>query len=174
MMPVLYKRLMVLSLWLVMGVAAAALVYVYLNFGPRQANYYFTKSTSLAGETIGGYSLNQDITGLSLSPSLDHNHEKYLYYSVPNGPSIITPRGDTKIIRIWAMNSEGQSKTSKGIKIGSLCEEAVLAYGSHYYRRSEQGVNVIGYIDKTLDHTLEFWLYEDKVTAIRLDFAEMD
>lgn len=165
----------ILSTALVFIFTALILAYGYLNFGPRQANYWLTKSTPLVEETIGSYSLDQNIKDINPSPATitEVDHEDYDHYSIPSGLTITTLRRDNKIIRIWDMTSDGRLETSKGIHRGSSQNDVIAAYGKNYYQRSEQGVNIVGYIDKNKQQTLEFWLYENNVTAVRLDIASM-
>lgn len=77
-------------------------------------------------------------------------------------------------IRIWETGSDTPLATSRGIHRGSSTDDIIAAYGKHHYNRSEQGMNIIGYIDKKTKRTLEFWIVEDMVTAMRLDYAEMN
>lgn len=63
----------------------------------------------------------------------------------------------------------------KGIAIGSAKQDVIDSYGSKYYTRTEQGVDIIGYVDHKLRATIEFWLVEEgKVTEIRLDDINID
>lgn len=168
------KMFVILSTALVIIFIALVLAYGYLNFGPRQANYWLTKSTPLVEETIGSYSLGQNIKDINLSPAtITKVDEDYDNYSIPSGLTITTLRRDNKIIRIWDMNSDGRQETSKGIHRGSSQNDVIAVYGKNYYHRSEQGVNIVGYIDKKKQQTLEFWIYENNVTAVRLDIASM-
>jgi hypothetical protein len=72
-------------------------------------------------------------------------------------------------------NAKTSLKTAKGILIGSAKEDVIASYGSSYYTRNEQGVDIIGYVDHKLGVTIEFWLVEDgKVAEIRLDDTDID
>ncbi len=146
----------------------------YLKFGPRQANYLWVKHTSLSEEKIGLYSIGQDINSIQPKPEIKNNHDFYDYYSPRNGPSIATSKNDDKILRLWYADRKQELYTTKGISIGDSKEEVVLAYGHSFYKRKEQGLSIIGYVDKKLNHTLEFWFFEDKVDIIRLDLSSMN
>lgn len=39
----------------------------------------------------------------------------------------------------------------------------------HYYIRTEQGVEIIGYIDKKRRKSLEYWLFDTNVHFYKLD-----
>ena len=70
--------------------------------------------------------------------------------------------------------TDSNLETVKGIKIGDNKEDVIKAYGKNHYFRSEQGANIIGYVDKGRDTSIEFWLYENKVIMYRLDNKSMD
>jgi hypothetical protein len=63
--------------------------------------------------------------------------------------------------------------TAKGVKTGETKEKVIQRYGKEYYERFEQGSNIIGYVDKKLNRTLEFWFLQGMVDAIRLDIGSM-
>ncbi|MGG2065902.1 hypothetical protein [Bacillus sp. S14(2024)] len=66
-------------------------------------------------------------------------------------------------------------KTAKGIKIGDKKKEIIQAYGNNYYFRTEQGTNIIGYVDKKRGISMEFWLsFDDKIIFYRLDNKSME
>lgn len=147
---------------------------VYVNFGPRNAHYLTVKTTQLEKERIGNLSLNQSINDLKPAPTADKDNSLFEYYTWEYGTKIVTNFKDDKIIRIIV--SEGNSfATSKGIHVGDSKETVIQAYGNDCYKRVEQGVDIIGYVDKKLNRTIEFWLTNDnKVILIRLDIGSMD
>lgn len=51
--------------------------------------------------------------------------------------------------------------------MGSSTDDVIEAYGSSYYKRGEQGADIIGYVDKINHRNLEFWLQDQKVNMIR-------
>ncbi|MEI2471466.1 hypothetical protein V8V75_18155 [Peribacillus frigoritolerans] len=64
-------------------------------------------------------------------------------------------------------------ETIKGIKIGDKKEDVIKVYGKNYYLRSEQGANIIGYVDKKRYTSIEFWLFDGKVDMYKLDNKSM-
>ena len=64
-------------------------------------------------------------------------------------------------------------ETVKGIKIGDNKEDVIKAYGKNHYFRSEQGANIIGFVDKERNTSIEFWLFNDKVEFYKLDIKSM-
>ncbi len=110
------------------------------------------------------------------------DNDLYDYYHWEGGlesASIISGKERGKIVRlIIGKVEEGVKKnglkTSKGIMIGSTKHDVVVLYGSSYYKRIEQGANIIGYVDRKHRVKLELWLDENgKVAEIRLDDADI-
>ncbi len=59
-------------------------------------------------------------------------------------------------------------------RLGSY-EPTAFMHVEHQYKRREQGVDIVGYVDHKLGATIEFWLEEDgKVAEIRLDDTNID
>lgn len=58
-------------------------------------------------------------------------------------------------------------RTASGIHVAFSAEDVIEAYGSSYYKRGEQGADIIGYVDKINHGSLEFWLQDHKVNMIR-------
>lgn len=65
-------------------------------------------------------------------------------------------------------------KTARGIGVGHTRNEVLNAYGKNDYVRSEQGVKIIGYVDKETKTSIEFWLVDDVVDVYRYDIASME
>ena len=59
------------------------------------------------------------------------------------------------------------------IKIGDKKGKIVELYGSNYYTRLEQGVDIIGYVDNEKNWSIEFWLGEYGVDFYILDYNYM-
>jgi hypothetical protein len=79
------------------------------------------------------------------------------------------------IIRIIVNdNHDKKLVTQNGIKLGDISEKVVKLYGKNYYKRQEQGTDILGYIDKKNQTTLEFWCVENKIQMIRLDIASIN
>lgn len=145
----------------------------YLLHGPRQAHYHRAGSISLAGEKLGGLELLQDISRLNRGLSPDMQTEQYEYYSLSSGLAVAVRIGEGRIVRITSTLEDVQVKTSRGIGAGDTRTEVLQAYGEAFYKREEQGALIIGYIDKTLHYTLEFWFHDEQVQQIRYDLDEM-
>lgn len=152
---------------------------VYLFLGPRQAYYTLASSQSLQHEQLGGINLGQsiqNIRNLLPTPTLmrRQDNDKYQYFNVDDGIIVATQAGSDIIVRIMIAANAGPSRTTIcGIGINSTEDELKTAYGEPSYRRSEQGASIFGYLDKTAKQTLEFWMFDKRVTLIRLDMAEM-
>ncbi|MED5016751.1 hypothetical protein P9847_05465 [Paenibacillus chibensis] len=131
------------------------------------------KTTQLDQESIGNVSLNQSINELKPAPKADKNNALFDYYTWEYGTKVATNFNDNQIIRIIVY--ESRFVTSKGIQVGDSKENIIQAYGNHYYKRVEQGFDIIGYVDKRLNRTIEFWLTgENIVYSIRLDKGSME
>ncbi|WP_426451825.1 hypothetical protein ACP26L_06880 [Paenibacillus sp. S-38] len=147
---------------------------LYLLLGPREAHYVLTASTSLTEETLGGFQLGQRIDAIDPPPVPDTNNSVLDYYRYADGTTVAAEPGTPRVVRIiLPSGSKAALQTSKGIGIGDPAAKALAVYGDHYYRRSEQGAEIIGYIDKLNHSTLEFWLDGDTVSMIRLDSDEL-
>ena len=82
--------------------------------------------------------------------------------------------GDNENIRISiGLNSNKSLSTSKGIFAGDPIEKVKKMYGNKYYERSEQGIDILGYVDKKNHRTIEFWYWNGNVQHIRYDIDEM-
>ncbi|MDK2584854.1 hypothetical protein QOZ83_03195 [Romboutsia sedimentorum] len=145
----------------------------------KSLRFYFTKSINLSEENMGEMYLGDSIDqykiknkyGKVLSPSKDI--VEYNYYNLTDGIEIATNKNDNKIIRFIIDNEN--IKTSRGIHIGDDKNQIIKFYGENYYTRIEQGMNIIGYIDKKKEWCLEFWLGEnDIIYMIRLDYKYME
>ncbi|MBM7661048.1 hypothetical protein JOC85_001820 [Bacillus mesophilus] len=53
------------------------------------------------------------------------------------------------------------------IRVGDSLQEAIQLYGSNYYTRVEQGMSIIGYVDRANKTFIEFWHYNDEIYEIR-------
>ncbi|MFC7680025.1 hypothetical protein [Paenibacillus sp. GCM10028914] len=158
---------------LLIGVGIYLAFTVYVNLGPRNAHYLTVKTTPLVQEKIGNLALNQSINGLKPAPTADKNNSLFEYYTWEYGTKIATNFNDDKIIRIIVYENSSFA-TSKGIQVGDSKEKVIRAYGNNFYTRVEQGADIIGFVDKNLNQTIEFWLSNDNVYSIRLDKGSMD
>lgn len=146
------------------------------NFG-RSYHHFFTKSTNLSKENVEYTYLDDEIDSEKIVSKygeiseFSHDNELYNYYFLRKGIEIATNKNDSKIIR-FVINDKN-IKTEKGIKIGDKKDKIIELYGSNYYTRLEQGTNIIGYVDKEKNWSIEFWLGEDGLLFYRLDYNYM-
>ena len=94
----------------------------------------------------------------------------YDYFELKEGIEVAVNKTG-KITRFIITDSS--LETVKGLKIGDNKEDVIKAYGKNHHSRSEQGANIIGYVDKKREISLEFWLFDDKVDFYRLDYISM-
>ncbi len=147
------------------------------NFG-RSYHHSLTKSTDLSKENINNIYLNEDINNQKIISKygkvseFSRDNDLYDYYLLKEGVEVATNKGENKIIRF--IIDDKDIKTEKGIKIGDKKDKIVELYGNNYYIRLEQGVDIIGYVDKDKKCSIEFWLAEDNsVLFYRLDYNFM-
>lgn len=145
----------------------------------KEFKFYITKSINLSEENIEGIYLGDSIDDYkiknkyekSLTP--DNDNSKYNYYNLTDGIEIATNKDDSKIIRF--IIADENIKTFRGIHVGDNKNQIIKSYGKNYYKRVEQGADVIGYVDKDKQWSLEFWLFENNVIGMfRLDYKYME
>ncbi|MGL5260649.1 MAG: hypothetical protein ACRC7V_11120 [Lachnospiraceae bacterium] len=161
-------------------VVSALLIFCFSidhNFG-RSYHHFITKSTDLTKENIENIYLNEEINTEKIISkygkvsNFNQDNNLYNYYLLKEGIEIATNKEDNKIIRF--IINDKKIKTEKGIKIGDKKDKIMELYGSDYYTRLEQGVNIIGYVDKTKKCSIEFWLAnDDSILFYRLDYNFM-
>ncbi|OKL36942.1 hypothetical protein BLL40_08160 [Domibacillus mangrovi] len=143
---------------------------------PRSYHHTFTKTTDLGKENIEGLFLNDDFYSEEISQKDGMKTEQsrdvtdYNYFELKKGIEIAVNKTG-KITRF--IINDRNLETAKGIKIGDKKDDMIKAYGNSHYSRSEQGADIIGYVDKKRDISIEFWLLEDKVNFYRLDNKSM-
>lgn len=152
---------------------------ITLNIGPRSDHFYLTQSTDLSKESLAGISLYQSIQDETFIQKFgegnnDHRNSTYDYYQFKNGFQVATQLGDNKIIHISiGLNSNKSLSTSKEIFAGDPIEKVKKKYGEKYYERTEQGIDILGYVDKKNHRIIEFWHWNGNVQHIRYDIDEM-
>ncbi|GMK40338.1 hypothetical protein PCCS19_33940 [Paenibacillus sp. CCS19] len=57
-------------------------------------------------------------------------------------------------------------ETAKGIKAGGPASEIANAYGKDFYKRTQNNMDIIGYIDKKLERALEFVIQNGQISTI--------
>jgi hypothetical protein len=143
---------------------------------PRTYHHSFTKTTDLSKENIEGQLLNDDFYSEKITKKYGKETEQsrnvtgYDYFELKKGIEIAV-NGTGKITRFIITDSN--LETVKGIRIGDKKEDVIRAYGKNHYFRSEQGADIIGYVDKKSDTSIEFWLFDDKVEFYKLDNKSM-
>lgn len=154
-------------------------------------SYYFkhTDSTNLSDESFGKLRLHDNIHNPSFvrdygTPLSREDNDLYDYYHWEGGletATIINGKDKGDIVRLIigeveeGVKKKTSLKTAKGIEIGSTKQDVIDSYGTSYYKRTEQGVDIVGYVDHKLGATINFWLVEDgKVAEIRLDDTSID
>lgn len=160
----------------------ALLVFIFLALFFRENKefkFYITKSINLSeenieeiylGDSIDDYSIKNKYKK-SITPSNDNS--KYNYYNLTDGIEIATNKDDSKIIRFIV--ADENIKTSRGIHVGDNKKQIIKSYGKNYYKRVEQGTDIIGYVDKDKKWCLEFWLAENNIIGMfRLDYKYME
>ncbi|WP_396193577.1 hypothetical protein [Fictibacillus barbaricus] len=181
------KKSSLISIITILFISAVLFVIhtIYVDYEGRQ--YYFKdhQSINLSEEKIDNIKLHENIH----SPAFESKYRKalsqddnnmYDYFHWKNGlktASINKGKNKGKIVRLILSSDEGEKpdlKTSRGISIGSFKQEVLQKYGTHNYKRSEQGVGIIGYVDHKQKSTMEFWLNgKNEVFEIRFDDANV-
>ena len=143
---------------------------------PRSYHHTFTKTTDLGKENIEGLFVNADFYSEELSQKYGKKNEQsrnvtdFDYFELKNGIEVaVNKKGEITRFIVTDSNLE----TAYGIKIGDEKKDIIKAYGDNYYSRSEQGADIIGYVDKKKEISLEFWLYDTKVNFYKLDNQSM-
>lgn len=143
---------------------------------PRSYHHSITSSTNLGKENVDGVSLNDDFYSEKISEKYgkiteqSRDVENYDYFELTNGIEVaVNKKGEITRFIVTDSNLE----TAKGIKIGNTKNDILKAYKENYYFRTEQGADIIGYVDKKRKISIEFWLFDDKVIFYRLDNKSM-
>lgn len=143
---------------------------------PRSYHHLITPTTNLGEENVDGLSLNDDFYSEKISEKYgkkteqSRDVENYDYFELTNGIEVaVNNKG--KITRFIVTDSN--LETTKGIKIGDEKKKIIQVYGENYYFRTEQGADIIGYVDKKRKISIEFWLFDNKVNFYRLDNKAM-
>lgn len=149
---------------------------IRFDIGPRSLHYYITRSTPISSEEIDGIQLRTNLSEVAPvhgQAKATKETDQYVYYEFDSGIEAAALKTNHDIVRI-SIDGKGKQKTGKGISIGDSTRDVKARYGKNCYKRSEQGAEIIGYIDKNKKVTLEFWLNSNKVSLIRYDLKTMD
>lgn len=138
---------------------------------PRSFHHKWTATTDLHEENINGLYLIDNISNQAFVDTYgEHFHENkktedHTYFQLQKNIQIaVNAKGE-----IMRISADGNVLTSKGIKEGDSLKKVKAAYGENTYSREEQGVDILGYVDKKRNQSLEFWHYKDKVLFYRFD-----
>ena len=152
------------------GLIVVFLMIVFL-ITPNFVLSLITADINLKGENFNGIHLNENITKLNFDQiSKDTLNPNFYYLS--NGMRVITD--ENKNIKNIAIthDTDKNIKTSRGISVGDPLENVIESYGEDYYKRREQGVEIIVYVDK--NKFLEFWHWDHEVQEIRLGYNRIN
>ncbi len=145
------------------------------NLG-RNFHHTFTKSIDLSDQNVEGLRVydkidnNKIVENYGKQVKQSRNVINYSYFELRKGIEVAVNQ-NKEIVR-FIINDE-ELETVKGIKIGSTDSEVKNTYGNNYYYRREQGAAIIGYVDKAIAASIEFWMYDNKVEWIRFDDVSM-
>ncbi|MGE7768616.1 hypothetical protein [Peribacillus sp. NPDC096540] len=159
-------------IFITIGILLLLTVFSFNHTFSRSYHHTFTKTTDLSKENIEGLFLNDDFYSEEITKKYGKKTEQsrdvtgYDYYELRKGIEVATNKSG-KITRFNI--TDRNLETVKVIKIGDKKEDVIKAYGKNHYFRLEQGVDIIGYVDKKRDISIEFWLFDDKVEFYRLD-----
>ena len=163
-------------IFFIIGVFLLLSAFSFNHIFPRSYHHTFTKTTDLSKENIEGLFLNDNFNREEITKNYGKKTEQsrnvtgYDYFELKKGIEIVVnEKGNIKRFIITDNNLE----TVKGIKIGDNKEDVIKAYGKNHYFRSEQGADIIGYVDKERNTSIEFWLFNDKVEFYKLDIKSM-
>ena len=160
----------------IIGVVFLLSAFSFNHAFPRLYHHTFTKTTDLSKENIEGLFLNNDFNSEEITKKYGKKTEQsrnvtgYDYFELKKGIEIaVNEKG--KITRFIITDSN--LETVKEIRVGNKKEDVIKAYGKNHYFRSEQGSDIIGYVDKKRGISIEFWLFDDKVELYKLDTKSM-
>src|SRR4051794_3398045 len=166
----LLKKILIVTAFFVI-VASTIFFFLKQSF-PRSIHHTYTKSTDLHSENINGFYLfdsihmDQFISVYGKQTNKSRNHNQYNYYKIQEGLEIAT-KANGGILRFIVETRA--IPTSKGIKVGDAITKVKKKYGGNYYKRSEQGLNIIVYVDKKNHQSIEFWHDQKRVIFYRLN-----
>lgn len=168
-----YVNFTLILLVVIIGISFPSIISPNLG---RSFHHTFAKSIDLSDEVVEELKLYDNVNsdkiislyGKQTKQSQDNTMNDY--FELRNGfEVIVNSKGD--IIRFIARDKD--LETAKGIKPGDSGIDVKNEYGSNYYYRREQGVEILGYVDKTRNTSIEFWMYDNKVVLFRLDDTSM-
>lgn len=153
-------------LWITATLLIAVIVISCFLIRPQ----VLARSTDLSSESVGGVKVRDNINSSSFSdkyqqPLDKQNNELYDYYEWAGGlrtASINNGSQKGTILRLIISGPDNPLQTAKGIHIGDSKEKVLALYGETYYKSGEQGADIIGYLDREHQLTLEFWCEQQR------------
>ncbi|WP_066305731.1 hypothetical protein [Bacillus sp. FJAT-29814] len=158
------------------GIVLMVFIIFFENTFPRGFHQLITSSTDLSHENIEGIYVGDNIKSNKVTKKYEipteksRDVEKYNYYLLRDGVEIATDQAGR--ISRFIITDQGLP-TAKGIHIGDTKEDVIRKYEKHHYTRSEQGFDIVGYVDKKRKISLEFWLADGKLEFYRFDEKSM-
>ncbi|MFJ8234181.1 hypothetical protein ACIQ34_00390 [Ureibacillus sp. NPDC094379] len=153
----------------IVGSTSLVVVFFIIVFliAPNFVLSLITADIHLKGENFNDIHLNENINKL-YPEGISNDTLNPNFYYLSNGMRVITD--ENKNIKNIAIthDTDQNIKTSKGISIGDPLENVIKSYGEDYYKRREQGVEIMVYVDK--NKFLEFWYWNQEVQEIRLGY----
>ena len=142
----------------------------------RSFHHTLTKSIDLNSETVEGLKLYNNINSDSIVSTYGKQTQQsrdvigYNYHELRKGIEVaVDSKGDISRFIV----TDEQLVTAKGIKLGDSDTNIKNAYGNNHYYRREQGADILGYIDKARNVSIEFWMHDNKIVLICLDDTSM-
>lgn len=170
----------IIKLGIVLGILLTTVFWIIGVIPPDSRSYHhtFTKSTDLSNENVDGLYLGDKIDSEKVVSKYGEIHiqsrnvDDYNYYCLNKNIEVATKKDDHNIIRFCVDNETCKAKirTEKGVGFGDKKDKVIKLYGENYYNRIEQGLDIIGYVDKEKNCSIEFWLIEEVVCYIRFDY----
>jgi hypothetical protein len=128
-------------------------------------SYYRANSIDLSHENIGGISLGERDDNKVKHILIDKRYRSNDWFHTKNGVKV-----KIKNKEITAISCEvDHVNTQRNINLSSSLQDITKKYGQKYYKREEQGFNIIGYPDKKNKVNLEFWFLNHKLKEIFLE-----
>jgi hypothetical protein len=143
---------------------------------PRTFHHRIASHTDLHNENINGFYLFDDIHSdrfISVygeQKQKSRETENYGYYKIKDGLEIAT--NEKGGIFRFIVESSG-IPSAKGIIVGDSISKVKKAYGENFYKRTEQGVDILGYVDQRNHQSIEFWYGHNRILFYRLDDNSM-
>lgn len=136
-----------------------------------EMNHQFVKSTYLNNEGLGEISLFDTVDEYFKAAHGPYTTSENVFYkeSLYFSNFHVGTNEENKIIYLRAIDET--MSTRKGIRVGVPIQKVKDVYGENFYSIVEQGMDVIGYIDRENQVNIQFWHYEGHVIEIRMFYG---